>query len=181
MDTNINLNKTHIEKILKQRAAMLKIDPELNKNEGQRINVIEFLLAGERYAIDLSFVNAVIKINNITALPGTPAFMLGIINVRGRIISVIDIKKIFNLPEKGITNLNRVIVVKHLDVELGILADEIFGNSTIQLDTLQSDISTITEVPENFILGIRKDRLIAFDIEKFLLSDRIIIDEHVVA
>ena len=181
MNRTINIEKEERTKaILKNRSELLKIEDKIVENRGELIKALEFTLSDERYAIDLSYVNEVIHINDITSLPCTPSFILGIINVRGRIISVIDLKKLFRLPETGITNLNRVIVVNHEGIELGILADDIIGNQNIFSDNLQSDISTITEVPDNFIIGISKDRLIMLDIKLLLLNKEIIVEEEVV-
>jgi purine-binding chemotaxis protein CheW len=173
--TNINQKK----KILKERADLLKIQIKKEDIFGEIIEGLEFILADERYAIDSTYVSEVIPLKDLTSLPCTPDFILGIINVRGKILSVVDLKKFFNLPEKGITNLNRVIIVKHDGIELGILADEIAGSMQIYFDKLQSKISTITEVKDDFIIGITEDRLIVLDIKEFLLNEKLIINEEV--
>ena len=173
--TNINQKK----KILKQRADLLKIQIKKEDISGEIMAGLEFILADERYAIDSTYVSEVIPLKDLTSLPCTPDFILGIINVRGKIISVIDLKKFFNLPEKGITNLNRVIIVKHDGIELGILADEIAGSMQISLNKLQSKITTITEVQDDFIIGVTEDRLIVLDIKEFLLNEKLIINEEV--
>ena len=165
--------------ILKQRADLLKIQEEKEDISGEQIDGLEFLLVKERYALDSCYVSEVIHLNELTQLPCTPEFILGIINVRGKIISVIDLKKFFNLPEKGITNLNRVIIVKHDGIELGILADEIIGSPIISLNKLQRSITTITEVQDDYIIGVTEDRLIVFDIKEFLLNEKLIINEEV--
>jgi len=96
-----------------------------------------------------------------------------------KILSVIDIKRFFNLPAKGITNLNKVIVVKYNDIELGILADEIYGNISINLEELQTKVTTISETQESFIIGVSKDRLILVDIKQLLSNEKIIINEEI--
>ena len=173
--TNINQKK----KILKQRADLLKIQIEKEDISGEIMEGLEFILADERYIIDSIYVSEVIPLKDLTSLPCTPDFILGIINVRGKILSVVDLKKFFNLPEKGITNLNRVIIVKHDGIELGILADEIAGSMQISLNKLQSKITTITEVQDDFIIGVTEDRLIVLDIKEFLLNEKLIINEEV--
>ncbi len=173
------MNEKEKKRILKERANVLRIPKEKNERSGEKIDGLEFLLSEERYAIDSTCVSEVILINELTPLPCTPSFVLGIINVRGKILSVIDIKKFFNLPEKGITNLNKVIVVKHNDVELGILADEIFGNITVSLGELQTKVTTISEAQENFIIGVSKERLIMLDIKELLSNEKIIVNDEV--
>ena len=172
-------NNQHKKMILKERADLLKTEAVKEEITGNQFEGLEFFLTNERYAIDANYVSEVIPLKDLTPLPCTPDFILGIINVRGRIIAVIDIKKFFNLPEKGITELNRVIVVKHQDIELGILADEIIGSTNIFPDKLQTSIPTITGINNDFLMGITEDRLIIFNIKEFLLNDKIIINENV--
>ena len=173
------MNEKEKKRILKERADILRIPQKKNDKSGEKIDGLEFLLAEERYAIDSTYVSEVIFISEMTTLPCTPPFVLGIINVRGKILSVIDIKKFFNLPEKGITNLNKVIIVKHNEIELGILADEIYGNVIINLEELQRKVTTISEVYGSFIIGVSNERLILLDIKELLSNEKIIINENV--
>ena len=82
--------------ILKARAKALALEPEREKRKGEYLEVVEFLLAYETYAIETAYVREVYPLKELTVLPCTPPFVLGIINVRGQILSVIDIKKFFD-------------------------------------------------------------------------------------
>lgn len=169
---------TNIKKILKERARVLQAS--LNENEDantKKVETLEFLLSNEKYAIESEYVSEVVKIYDLTPLPCTPSFIVGIINKRGQIISIVDIKKFFNLPDKGITNLNRVIIVQHNDMEFGILSDEIIGNSTLDLNTLQNDIPPVNKIADNYILGLTKERLIVLNIKELLLDEKLIVNE----
>ena len=159
------MDRTNIERVLKERAKVLQKTKQENQATGEQFDGLEFLLSGERYALDSSYVNEVSRIKNLTTLPCTPPFVLGIIYNRGQIISVIDIKKFFNLPSKGITNLNRVIVVKYNEIEVGILADEIIGNTTVSLQLLQKELPALNKIAEDYIIGLSKERLIVLDIK----------------
>ena len=172
-DTNVK------RKVLKQRADLLKISAKKEEFSGNQLKVLEFMLASESYIIDSNFVTEVIPLKELTPLPCTPEFILGIINVSGRILAVINIKNFLNLPEKGITNLNRVILLKYQDIELGILADEITGNTHIYPDKLQSTITTLKGVQNDYLAGITEDRLILLNIKKILTSEMIIINDEV--
>ncbi len=104
-------NAEETRRILKARAQALAREPAKTEAAAEHIEVIEFFLAYERYAVESRYVREVTPLDNLTPLPCAPAFVLGIVSVRGEIISVIDIKKFFELPEPGLTNLNRVIVL----------------------------------------------------------------------
>ena len=73
---------------------------------------VEFVLAHENYAVASEYISEIYPMTEMTPVPCTPNFVLGIINLRGHILSVIDVKKFFNLPEKGLTDLNKVIVLR---------------------------------------------------------------------
>lgn len=167
------------ERILKERAAQIS-QPTLKEKESETaMLMLEFLLSDEHYALDSRYVKEVCFINALTPIPCTPDFVLGVVNLRGEILSVLDVKRFFNLPHKGITNLNRVIVVQHQGVELGILADEIIGERKVVLERLQNDISNITKNNDEFVEGLTEDRLIVLNIEAFLSSEKIIVNDSI--
>lgn len=171
--------KNNIKRILKERAKKLQGIVQADELAAEKLDILEFILADERYAVELQCVTEVVKIKELTPLPCTPSFIKGIINKRGQIISVIDIKKFFNLPEKGISNLNRVIVVKHNDIELGILCDEVVGTSTIDANVFQNNVPSINKIADNYVMGVSHERLIVLDIQSILLDEKIIVDEIV--
>ncbi len=168
-----------ILRILSLRADAIRHKPEAESSSESGIEVLEFFLGNETYAIDVFYIREVVHLKELTILPCTPRFILGIFNVRGRIISVVDLRKFFLLPEKGITNLNRVIIVRKGETELGILADDLAGTAFIRMDTLQTGLPGITGTQTNYIQGVSKDKTILLDIEKILSDEKIIINEQV--
>ncbi len=186
----IEVKETMIEKIahsdenkareiLRQRAELLKISIKEDKIKGAQLEVLEFKLANESYAIDSNYITSVISLKELTPLPCTPEFILGIINLNGRILAVINIKEFLNLSEKAITNLNKVILLKYQNIELGILADEIIGNTHIYTDKLQATIPTLKGGKNDYLEGITENRSILLNIKKILTDDMIIINDEV--
>lgn len=167
------------KKVLKARAKKLAQEPVLIKAGETYLEVLEFLLAYERYAIETRYIREVYPMKELTVLPCTPSFLLGVINVRGQLLSVIDIKKFFDLPEKGLTNLNRVIIVKKDKMELGILSDEIIGVRNIPYDGLQLSLPTLSGIRAEYLKGVTSERLIVLDVEKLLTDKKIIVNEEV--
>ena len=90
----------------------------------------------------------------LTPLPCCPPFVLGIVNVRGRILPVLDIKKFFGLPEKGLTDLHRIILVGGNDLELGLLADTIVGVRAVAVGDLQPALPTLTGIRGDYLKGV---------------------------
>jgi purine-binding chemotaxis protein CheW len=165
--------------ILKERAKALAREPKENEAAEAQLEIVEFLLDYERYGIESSYVREVHPLKELTPLPGTPPFVLGIINVRGRILSVVDIKKFFDLPEKGLTDLNKVIILQSDEMEFGVLADVILGVRTIPLGELQPSLPTLTGIREDYLRGVTGERVVILDAEKLLSDPKMIVHQDV--
>jgi purine-binding chemotaxis protein CheW len=164
--------------ILRGRARLLAQESKGDERPSQSaLEVMEFLLASEHYGIELTYIREIHTLSEFTTLPGTPAFVLGLTNVRGQIISVIDMRKLFDLPEKGLTDLNKVIVVRTDNMELGILADAVLGVRAIGADDLQTSLPMLTGIRGEYLRGITKDSLVVLDVEKLLSDEKIIVDD----
>jgi len=159
------------KRILRARAGALARPPEKRAAGGERFEVLEFLLAYERYGVESSCVQEVVPLRELTLIPGTPPFVLGVINLRGQILSVIDLKKFFDLPEKGLTDLNKVIVVRSEDMELGILADAILDLRSVPVREAQLSLPTLTGIRSEYLKGVTPGPMAVLDVKR-LLSDR---------
>jgi len=162
-------------KVLKERAKILAKEPKGIEEDESYLEVVEFMLAHERYALELMHIREVYPLKELTPLPGTPDFVLGIINVRGQIISIIDIKRFFDLPEKGLTNLNQVIILQSDEMEFGILADEILGTKSIPASTIQASLPTLTGIRAEYLRGVTGDRVVILDGEKILSDEKMVV------
>jgi purine-binding chemotaxis protein CheW len=166
------------KRILKRRAEILAHE-KAEKADDASIEVVEFLLASERYGIESRFIREVYPLKDYTPLPGVPSFVLGLVNVRGRILSVIDIKKFFDLPEKGLSDLNKIIIITDDKMEIGILADAILGVRNIAVSGLEPPLPTLTGIREEFLQGITGERLVILDAARILADKNIVVHEEV--
>lgn len=165
-------------RVLKARAQALAREPE-QPPAADTLALVEFLLAHETYAVESRHVREVYPLENLTPLPCTPAFVLGIVNLRGEILSVIDIRKFFDLPEKGLTDLNKVIVLQSDNMVVGILADAIVGFRGVPLSEVQPFLPTLTGIREKYLKGVTRERTVVLDAEKLLADEKIIVQEQV--
>jgi len=168
-----------MRKILKTRAKALGHEVRGGEEPQETIEVVEFLLANEKYGIESNYVREVYPLKELTPLPCTPPFVLGIISVRGQILSVIDIKKFFDLQEKGLGDLNKVIIIHNEKMEFGILADVILGTLSIPLNEVQASLPTLTDIRAKYLKGVAKDRMVILDGEKLLSDKKIVVHEEV--
>jgi len=165
--------------VLRQRAETLARESSEKNNDGELLDVVEFLIADERYGIESVFVDEVYPLKEYTIVPCTPQFVLGITNIRGQIITVIDIKHFFDFRAKGLTDLTRIIVVNTPHMKLGILADRLIGTSQVPLKNIHESLPALSEVNSPYIRGVTEDRLILLDMEKMLSDPNIVVCQEV--
>jgi len=175
----MNTEPDNDRQILLARAQALARTPERTAVAGASLEVLEFRLAQERYALEDRWVQEVCPFKELTPLPCTPPFVLGIVNVRGRILPVLDLKKFFDLPEQGLTDLHRLILVRGNDLELGLLADVIVGVRSIPVDSLQPSLPTLTGIRSDYLKGVTAERLVVLDLARILADPKIIVHEEV--
>ncbi|MEI6433379.1 MAG: chemotaxis protein CheW [Bacteroidota bacterium] len=160
--------------ILKNRAKILAKRKTENDTGVNRLMIVEFLLIPERYALPGEAIAEVLPLRDFTPIPGTPAFVVGVINARGKIISVINLKSFLHLKEQGITELNKVVIMKNEQMEFGILVDAILGAREISLNSLHSPPATLEEAGVEYIEGVTEDGLVLLN-SKAIISNKLLI------
>jgi purine-binding chemotaxis protein CheW len=177
VERQLLLSEQDKKSLLKARATSLAALPPSEAAE-EYLEIIEFQLASETYGIELRHASEVSLLKELTPVPCTPAFVLGIINLHGRVLSVVDLKRFFDLPNNALTDLNRVIVVRKDGMEVGILADTIHGVRRIPRRALQPSLPTLTGVRAEYLKGITGERLIVLDADKLLSDLKIVVQEE---
>ena len=166
-----------VARILRERAAALSRRDSASRPETGALELLEFRLAGERYAVETRFVAEVHPLRDLTPLPGTPDFVRGIVNLRGRILPVYDLKKFFSLPEQGLTDLHRIVVVSGGDFELGLLADVVVGVRELARDALSPPLPTLSVIAAGYLKGVSEESLVVLDLERILTDPRIVVND----
>ncbi len=169
--------KKEIRAKLKDRARVMALEPEEKKAASAIIELISFTLVTETYGIESAFVREVYPLKDFTSLPGVPSYILGIINIRGQILPVVDLKKFFNLPQKGLGELNKVIILSNEQMEFGILADVVHGTQSVELEDIQVVPPTVSGIGEKYIKGVTKEQVIILDAGNILNDEKITINQ----
>jgi purine-binding chemotaxis protein CheW len=172
--------KKEIRTILKNRAIAMAQEPEQKKVASAVIGGITFTLAAETYGIESAFVREVYQLKDFTPLPGAPSFIFGIVNIRGQILPVVDLKKFFNLPEKGLGEMNKVIILSNGQMEFGIMSDIVNGTQAIELEDILAVPLTVSGIGEKYLKGVTKDHIMVLDAESILNDEKIIVNEQVI-
>ena len=161
--------------ILQARARILARKKGEEDHGGERLEVVEFLVNDEKYAIELVHIGEVFPLGELTELPGVPPFVLGVVNLRGQIISVNDIRRFFDIPAKGISDKSRIIVLASATMEFGILADSILGTRSVRIRDMVAAMPTLTGIRAQFLKGITREHTVILDGAKLLNDSEIVI------
>lgn len=155
----------------------IKTDDNEEAFEGQIIQLVSFTLDEVEYGVDILSVHEILRIPEMTRLPNTPGFIKGVINLRGNVIPVVDVRERFGFPPADLTELTRIIVVESDDKQTGLLVDNVSQVIRIRDVNIDPPSILIEGVSEDFITGVGrlKDRLIVI----LSLSNIIFSDEEI--
>ncbi len=175
---NEGLSKiSDVLEVLSTRARELAVVVEDERDDGTQLEVLEFLLSGERYAIGMPYIKEVALLKEITQLPGTPSFILGIISLRGTIISLVDLRTILGLPPRGLTDYNRIIVLHEGNMSFGVLADAIIMTRSIRMSEITRPPPTIGGIGAAYLTGIIPGPLMVIDAHSMLNDPRMVVGD----
>ena len=156
MDINKFLKSTKGEGAVNSDSALEEVvDSEV-------IQLVSFMLDEVEYGVDILSVHEILRYPEMTRLPNTPKFIKGVINLRGNVLPVVDVRLRFGFPKGSSTDLTRIIVVETGGKQVGLLVDNVYQVVRIPVTNVDPPSELITGVSEEFISGIGrlKDRLI---------------------
>ena len=124
--------------------------------------LVVFDLAGEIYGVNIETVREIIRMQAVTFVPDAPDFVEGVINLRGRVIPVIDLRRRFGLTVTEETNESRVLVVDSEGEDLGVIVDAVTEVQRIREDSIEPVSNLVSTEESEYIVGITKveDQLI---------------------
>lgn len=150
----------------RQYAALL---PEESESEAAAHALLAFTLGSERYAVDVMSARAIRTLPKITPVPGTPRFYRGVVNLRGQIITVIDLRLFFDMQIDDQEPPGELVVIHANNLELGLLAHHVHGTLTVMR-------STIEPTPEiRYARGVTQDHMVLLDIATLFEDSRLIV------
>ena len=135
------------------------------------IQLVVFDLSSEHYGVDISDVREIMRIQNITKVPGAVSFVEGVINLRGKILPVIDLRKRLGQKVAEQTKESRIVVIDVSGGEVGVIVDAVTEVLRIPNSSIEPPSSMVTHADTNYLQGIAKlsDRLIILlDLQKLM-------------
>ncbi len=171
------LTREQKQAILKERAEVLAQTPIVASKRENQVDVLEFIIAGEKFAVEAKYVREANKLSGVTALPCTPPFVLGLINFRGQIIALLDLREFLELDRQNSKQLDlQVIVLQNENIQSGFAVDEIIGISSIPEPDLQSPTQLVSAAVAPLLKGVRLDQLSLIDVEKLFADPRLVVE-----
>ncbi len=148
------------------------------KTTGEMIQFVNFRLRDEEFGVDIGSVREITKVADITHIPEAPSFVYGVTNLRGQVITVIDLARQFGLsPQQELPETARIVVTEIRGQTVGMLVDEVPEVLKITSENIEPAPELIqTEVRKDYIKGVGKldNRLIILlDLEKLLASHEV--------
>ncbi len=124
-------------------------------NTDMEVGTIIFCLENEYYGIEMIYVKEIIKERSVTRLPKSLPYVKGLINLRGTIIPIIDLKKMFNFPSSIDRKvLNMLLILNIDDVVIGVSVDKIIGVTFINIDEVEPPSPLLGFINEKYIDGV---------------------------
>ncbi len=154
------------------------------QNESQMQQYVCFVVHGEEYGVPILCVQEIIRYETLTRVPQSPEFIDGVLNLRGQVIPVMNLRKKFGLPPRELDKSTRIIVVEVKKRVVGIVVDEVSEVLQISQDQIDPPPPMGTQVNANYISGMGKleDHLvILLEIDKVLTQDEVAMMEGSVA
>ena len=150
---------------------------EHDRNDAEDANLLQlvtFRLGEEEFGVKILVVNEIIRLVQITQVPNAPSFIEGVINLRGKVIPIIDLRRRFGLAPKAHDKNTRIIVIEINNIIVGFVVDAVSEVLRIPASTVEPPPPVVAGVDSDYISGVGKlqDRLlIMLDLDKLLSSE----------
>lgn len=150
------------------------VSSESGTGVGQEMRWVTFQLEKEKYGINVMQVQEVLRVSEIAPVPGAPEYVLGIINLRGNVVTVIDTRKRFGLLPKEMDDSTRIVIIESDEQVVGILVDSVAEVVDLPVSDMESAPNVGTEESAKFIQGVAShddELLILVDLNKLLTDE----------
>ncbi len=147
----------------------------LNTEEHRDFHLVTFAL-GEEYGVPIRQVREIVRVGGITMVPNSPSYMEGVINLRGRVLPVLNLRKRLKLSAVEPDRASRIIVAEVGEKVIGLLVDSVSHVIRVQAAAIESAPEEVLEVDTDYITGVAKLRdglVILLDLERLLRREKI--------
>jgi purine-binding chemotaxis protein CheW len=166
-----------VQRILEQRAQALARSVEDAASAAKTVALVELAIGGERFGVDLQQIQEVQPLHALTPIPGVPAFWAGVVNLRGRLFPVLDLRRYLRLSASGRPEGGHIVVVGAAGLSVAIWASDVVGVQRIADADIQTSVLDDSEAPRRVVAGVTADLLSVLDLEALLSDPELIVQE----
>lgn len=144
------------------------------KTDDENLRWVTFRLENEKYGINVMQVQEVLRVTEIAPVPGAPSYVLGIINLRGNVVTVIDTRSRFGLSSAEMDDSTRIVIIEAEEQVVGILVDSVAEVVDLKASDIETAPNVGTDENAKFIQGVAShdgELLILVDLNKLLSDD----------
>lgn len=141
------------------------------KNMGRELHIVGFQVGREIYGVPITSLHEIVRVPEITAVPDSPEYMEGVINLRGKIVSVIDLRKRLGIKQVAPSRRNRILVVEHKGRLSGLIVDSASEVLKIPVSDVEDSPTTLQEGSTSCVTGLGKHKgrlIVLLDMTKLL-------------
>lgn len=164
--------------LLKERARRLAKPLTAPRSSAAVLDLLTFTLTGELYGIETGHVQEVVRLAGVTPVPGVPKFVAGLFNLRGQVLVAFDIRPLFDLATKDVTDASRIVVCGNAWPDLGLLADAVHDVVRLPADDVLPNSLSEQSSAAHFVRGITRDAMIVVDGATLLADQRLFVDQN---
>ena len=164
--------------VLHERALRLA-DRAQETERPELMEVLEFGVGDATYAFETSLISEAYPASDLAPVPGAPGFVLGIVSVRGTIVSVLDLRVLLGLAEPGDTTPGTIIVLRSESMEYSLAADVIHGVRELPCEQIERSLAALAGIREEFVVGVTPERVLVLDAAAMLADPTLIVRQDV--
>ena len=183
-----------VQQIWARRAAQLAQVPT-REDQGEQIELVVIQLGRERYGLDARLVFGIKQVEQVARVPRVPEWVVGVVNVRGRILSVVDLRRFFGLPAaepgEAIKEGSHLVIVETPEMELALLTDGVLAVEKTPVSHIQDTANTVRGLRPGYTRGVvefkggelttnGKTLVVVLDLPVLLADERLIVREEIV-
>jgi len=179
LESGVKRSPEEVRRLLRERAQALARPLEEALASAEVVELLVFSLSDERYGIETTHVLEVIPLGDLTPVPGTPPFVLGVVNHRGRILPVLDFRRLFALPEQEVPAGSRVVVVEVCRRTFGIFADAVAGLVRLGAEEVAPAPASLAGDRQAFLRGVTAGMIAVVDLEALAQDPGTMVNDEV--
>ncbi len=148
-----------------------KTDGAFAGQAGELLQLVSFNIGSEEFGVDILKVQEINRVVEITRVPQAPHYVEGVINLRGKVIPIVDLRKRFNMEEKEYDKNTRIVVVDISGTIMGMVVDSVSEVLRLPSNTIEPPPEIVANINSEYIKGVAKleDRLLIFlDLSKVI-------------